>query len=103
MERNILLEKYTSTGGVYQLVLPMDVGILIPEDDSVRLLSAVIERMDFSKLHAAYSRLGRIETSPESLFKVLVYGYMNCIYSSRKLEQAYRRDRKSTRLNSSHV
>lgn len=92
MERNILLEKYTSTGGVYQLVLPMDVGILIPEDDSVRLLSAVIERMDFSKLHAAYSRLGRIETSPESLFKVLVYGYMNCIYSSRKLEQACRRD-----------
>jgi len=42
MERNILLGKYTSTGGVYELVLPMDVGILIPEDDSVRLLSTVI-------------------------------------------------------------
>ena len=65
---------------------------MIPADDSVRLLNAVLERMDYRKLHAAYSRLGRIERSPESLFKVLVYGYMNGIYSSRKLEQACRRD-----------
>jgi len=92
MSSNILHPEYTSTGGVYQLVLPIDVGRLIPEDDSVRLLNAVIERMDFSKLLAAYSRLGRIERSPKSQFKVLVYGYMNFIYSSRKLEQACRRD-----------
>ena len=37
----------------------MDIGELIPEDDSVRLLNAVLERMDYRKLHAAYSRLGR--------------------------------------------
>lgn len=65
---------------------------MIPADDSVRLLSAVLERMDYRKLRAAYSRLGRIERSPESLFKILVYGCMNGIYSSRKLEQACRRD-----------
>jgi transposase len=70
----------------------MDIGEMIPADDSVRLLSAVFERMDFTKLHAAYSRIGRIETSPESLFKIIVYGYMNGIFSSRKLEQACRRD-----------
>jgi len=70
----------------------MDIGELIPADDSVRLLSAVLERMDYSKLHAAYSRLGRIEKSPKNLFKILVYGYMNSIYSSRMLEQACRRD-----------
>lgn len=70
----------------------MDIGEMIPADDSVRLLNAVLERLDYRKLHAAYSRLGRIERSPESLFKVMVYGYMNGIYSSRKLEQACRRD-----------
>lgn len=70
----------------------MDIGELIPSDDSVRLLSAVLERMDYSKLRTAYSRFGRIERSPESLFKIMVYGYMNGIYSSRKLEQACRRD-----------
>lgn len=70
----------------------MDIGEIIPADDSVRLLSAVMERLDFSKLYAAYSRMGRIERSPKRLFKVVVYGYMNGIYSSRKLEQACRRD-----------
>lgn len=92
MQTNTLRPDYTTTGSVYQLVIPMDIGELIPADDSVRLLSAVLERMDYSKLHAAYSRLGRIERSPESLFKIMVYGYMNGIYSSRKLEQACRRD-----------
>jgi transposase len=83
---------YTSNGSVYQLVLPMDIGEIIPADDSVRLLNSVLERMDYTKLHAEYSRLGRIETSPESLFKVIVYGGMNNIFSSRKIEQACRRD-----------
>lgn len=89
---NILRPDYTSTGNVYQLVIPMDIGDMIPADDSVRLLNAVLERIDYQKLHAAYSRLGRIERSPESLFKVVVYGYMNGVYSSRKIEQACRRD-----------
>lgn len=83
---------YTSYGNSYQLVLPLDVALLIPADDSVRLLDAVLERVDYGKLYAAYSRIGRIERSPKNLFKVLVYGYMNGIYSSRKLEQACRRD-----------
>ena len=70
----------------------MDIGELIPADDSVRLLGSVLERLDYRKLRAAYSRLGRIETSPERLFKIVVYGYMSKTYATRKLEQACRRD-----------
>ncbi|MEA4888383.1 MAG: IS1182 family transposase [Clostridiaceae bacterium] len=76
-----------------QLSLPIETGILIPADDSVRLLSQVMEELDYSKLYQAYSRLGRNPAvSPKNLFKVLVYGYMNNIYSSRGLETACRRD-----------
>jgi transposase len=89
---NILQPEYTLTGNVYQLVIPMDIGEMIPADDSVRLLNSILERMDYRKLYAAYSRMGRIERSPKSLFKVVVYGGMNGIYSSRKIEQACRRD-----------
>lgn len=74
------------------MALPIDVGLRIPADDSVRLLSAVFERMNYTRLRAAYSRMGRSEWSPESLFRILVYGYMNRIYSSRELEKACKRD-----------
>jgi len=90
--KHTLQPDYTLNGNVYQLVIPMDIGEMIPADDSVRLLNSVLERMNYRKLHAAYSRLGRIERSPESLFKVLVYGYMNGIFTTRKLEQACKRD-----------
>jgi transposase len=70
----------------------LEIGILIPADDSVRLLNAVMERMDYRKLYDAYSPYGRDGTSPKALFKVLVYGYMNGFYSSRKIERACLRD-----------
>ena len=93
MTKKNLQPDYTVNGDIYQLfLLPMDIGEMIPAEDSVRLLNAVMEGMDYRKLYAAYSRMGRIEKSPKRLFKVLVYGYMNGIYSSRKLEQACRRD-----------
>ncbi|WP_084576499.1 hypothetical protein [Sporomusa malonica] len=34
---------YTINGNVYQLVIPMDIGKMIPAEDSVRLLNAVME------------------------------------------------------------
>lgn len=92
MKHLISQKKYTSIGNLYQLALPMDLGDIIPADDSVRLLNAVLERLDYRELHAAYSHRGRIGRSPETLFKIVVYGFMNRIYSSRDLEQACRRD-----------
>jgi transposase len=71
----------------------MDIGILIPEDDSVRLLSQVMEELNYTKLMNAYSQLGRnLEVPPKTLFKVIVYGCMNNIISSRKIEAACKRD-----------
>ncbi len=83
---------YTSNGSVFQLSLPMDVAEIIPEKDSVRLLNAVFERIDYTKLYEAYSRIGRIEYSPKNLFKIVTYGAMCHIYHSRDIESACRRD-----------
>lgn len=44
----------------FQLVMPLDCKVNIEKNASVRLLNAVMERMDYSKVYAAYSRLGRI-------------------------------------------
>lgn len=45
-------------------------------------------KTNYTKLYAAYSRIGRIEYSPKILLKVLVYGYMRKETSSRRLEAA---------------
>ncbi|MBO5369653.1 MAG: transposase, partial [Clostridia bacterium] len=67
--------------------------INIPADDSVRLLSNVLEEIDYTELYGAYSRKEKNNAvSPKNLFKILVYAYMNNIYSSRPIETACKRD-----------
>ena len=39
-----------------QIVLPLDVETIIPEDDSVRTLMKMTERIDYAKLSEAYER-----------------------------------------------
>ena len=72
------------------MCLPMNLEIIIPSDEPVRLLNAVLEEMDYTKLTATYSRLGRIEYSPRLLFKIVVYACTRGIYSSREIERACR-------------
>ena len=83
-----LQPNYSANENGYQLWIPLDCSIWIPENDPVRLLNAVAERMDYRQIEAAYSRYGRIEYSPKILTKILVYGYMRKIISTRKIEQA---------------
>jgi len=77
----------------YQLKLPMNYEDIIPENDSVRLLSQITEELDYTELYKAYSPDGRNPvTEPKVMFKVLAYAYMEYRYSSRKIETACRRD-----------
>ncbi|MBQ8164624.1 MAG: transposase, partial [Clostridia bacterium] len=76
-----------------QLVLPLNLEFFIPENNSVRLLSQILEELNYTKLYKSYSCKGRKSAvSPILLFKVIVYAYMNNIYSTRKIEEACKRD-----------
>ena len=78
---------------IHQIGFPIDLEIIIPDDDSVELLYEITEGLDYSKLYKAYSTKGRNPAiAPESLFRILVYGYMEGIYSSRGLEKSCNRD-----------
>ena len=91
--KNTTQQNFTPNTIAYQLVLPMNFEVLIPERSSVRLLSDLMDQLDYRELYKVYCRNGRrAAVSPRNLFKVLVYGYMNDIYSSRALEQACGRD-----------
>ena len=59
----------------------------------MRLLSLMREELDYKKLYEAYSPNGRNPAvPPKILFKILIYAYMNDIWSSRKIELACKRD-----------
>lgn len=93
MKKITVQKNYAQLSTNYQLKLPIDLEVLIPEDDSVRLLSLMTEGLDYRKLYEAYSQKGRNPVvPPEILFKILVYSYMNDIWSSRKIEKACKRD-----------
>lgn len=77
----------------FQLVLPLNTKISLPKDDPVILLNDVLDSLSYQELNSMYSHLGRKPvTSPKTLFKIIVYAYMNHIYSSRKIERSCKRD-----------
>jgi Transposase and inactivated derivatives len=89
---NLTQKDYTTRGNLYQLKLPLNIEYIIPKDDSVRLLSQVVEEMDLTELYQTYFRIRKNQATPRQMLKVMLYAYMNHYYSSRKIETACRRD-----------
>jgi len=79
-------------GKGYQLRLPLNIEYMIPKDDSVRLLGQIVEELDSKELYRTYSRIRENCATPRQILKVMLYAYMNCIYSSRDMETACLRD-----------
>ena len=71
-----------------QLVMPLNVETIIPEDESVRTLMRIAERIDYTKLSGVYERENPREATPKQMFLVVVLGYMEGKYSTRKIERA---------------
>lgn len=94
MTKQLIYQKdYTEFHDAYQLVLPLNLEGLVPKDESVRLLSHILEELDYHDLYKAYSQKGRNPAvEPKLMFKIVVYAYSQGIYSSRKIEEACRRD-----------
>lgn len=66
---------------------------IIPENDSVRLLDEIVDKLDLYDLYHSYSTLGRkCATTPRTLLKILLYANMEGIYSTRAIESSCKRD-----------
>jgi transposase len=90
--KNILQKDYTINQKFYQLKLPLNIDYMIPANDSVRLLSQFVEEMDLTDLYSTYSRIKENQVSPRKMLKIMIYAYMNKLYSSRDIENACHRD-----------
>ena len=61
----ILQKDYTLSSLYYQIKLPLDMEILIPADDPVRLLSAFVEGMELSDLYQTYGKIKKNQAMPQ--------------------------------------
>ncbi len=83
---------YTIWEAPYQLSLPLNISFHIPDDDPVRLVKLLTERMNLAPLYATYSRTEKNQASPKQLLAIVIYAAMNQLSSSRRIEAACRRD-----------
>ena len=88
----IFYKNYTLNEKTFQLKLPIEMEQIIPNNDCVRLIGQFVEEMDLTDLYSTYSVIKENQVSPRTMLKILLYAYHECIYSSRKIENACRRD-----------
>jgi len=70
------------------MLLPPDLNDLIAANHPVRVVNEVLDKIDITELVRQYKPGGASSYHPRMLLKILVYGYINNIYSSRKIEEA---------------
>ena len=64
----------------------------IAENDPVRVVDMVIDNLKLDNFKKLYKERGRSPYHPKMMLKAIIYGYMNNLYSCRKIETALKRD-----------
>ena len=64
----------------------------IAENDPVRVVDAVIDSLKLDNFKKLYKERGQSPYHPKMMLKAVVYGYMNNLYSCRKIASALKRD-----------
>jgi transposase len=70
------------------LLFPPSLEEMIDSNHPVRVVNQVIDSLDLDLLISKYKGGGSSSYHPRLLLKLLVYGYLTNLYSSRKMEQA---------------
>jgi transposase len=70
------------------LLLPPSLEELIDPNHPVRVVNLVVDNIDIEPLIKKYKGGGTSSYHPRLMLKVLIYGYLTNLYSSRKIEQA---------------
>lgn len=93
MKTTIQQSKHTRKERSIQVAMPLNVEVCIGADETVRLLLEITEGMDYRELYASYGRESRAdEATPKQLFQLVVMGFLNRQYSTRRIETACRYD-----------
>lgn len=74
------------------VLFPQRIDEDIAENDAVRMVDALVESLNLESFRKLYKECGRSAYHPRMMLKVILYAYMNNIYSCRKIEKLLHRD-----------
>lgn len=74
------------------VLFPQRIDENIAENDPVRLVNAVVDGLNLDNFRKLYKESGRSPYHPKMMLKVILYAYMNNIYSCRRIEKLLLRD-----------
>ena len=89
MSTKLHTKSYSNNDKLFFLLNPSED---IAENDPVRVVDAIVESLDLSGFKKLYREKGRCPYHPKMMLKIILYAYMNNIYSCRKIEKAVQRD-----------
>lgn len=89
MSTKLHTKSYSNNDRLFFLLNPEED---IAENDPVRVVDAVVESLDLREFKKLYRERGRCPYHPKMMLKVILYAYMNNIYSCRKIERQVQRD-----------
>ena len=74
------------------VLFPQRIDENISANDPVRIISTVVDHLNLDNFKKLYKETGRCPYHPKMMLKVIIYAYMNNIYSCRKIEKLLMRD-----------
>jgi transposase len=73
-------------------MFPQQIDKDIAETEPVRIISSIIDKLNLENIKKLYHEYGRCAYHPQMMLKVIIYAYMNNVYSCRKIESLLKRD-----------
>jgi transposase len=70
-----------------QFLLLLRLESFVPENHIARILNDIIEVVDITAIESTYSENGSSAYHPRLMLKILLYGYMITIRSSREIQK----------------
>ena len=89
MSTKLHTKSYSNNDRLFFLLNPNED---IAENDPVRVVDAVVESLELREFKKLYRERGRCPYHPKMMLKIILYAYMNNIYSCRKIERQVQRD-----------
>ena len=87
-KRNDLKVVFKTYNQAQPMLLPPSLDELLAPNHPARVVNKVIDQINIDPLISKYKAGGTSSFHPRMLLKVLVFAYINNIYSSRKIEEA---------------